>query len=78
MSDKRNLVLYVDVDLVEKMRELGFNLSKTFENYMKQLLTQCSAFNTENNSETIFEFGSPGEMRQEKCSNRVRFELISY
>jgi len=36
MSAKHNLVLCVDQDLVEKTRELGFNLSKTFENHLKQ------------------------------------------
>jgi len=40
MSNKHNLVLYVDQELVEKSRELGFNLSKTFENHLKHLLTQ--------------------------------------
>jgi post-segregation antitoxin (ccd killing protein) len=60
MANKRNVVLYVDSDLVRKTRELGFNLSKTFENYMKQLLTQNSALNTDNNSETTFMLGSPG------------------
>ena len=72
MTNKRNLVLYVDYDLVEKTRELGFNLSKTFENHMKQLLTQYSALNTVNNSETIVMLGSPGEMRKEKCSIGIR------
>jgi hypothetical protein len=49
MSNKHNLVLYVDQELVEKSRELGFNLSKTFENHLKQLLTQFSQFNSSNN-----------------------------
>jgi post-segregation antitoxin (ccd killing protein) len=33
MTTKGNLVLYIDKDLVEKSKELGFNLSKTFENH---------------------------------------------
>jgi hypothetical protein len=49
MSNKHNLVLYVDQELVEKSRNLGFNLSKTFENYLKQLLTQFSQVNSSNN-----------------------------
>ena len=48
MSNKHNLVSYVDQDLVEKTRELGFNLSKTFENHLKQLLTQFSPVNPAN------------------------------
>ena len=72
MSNKRNLVLYVDSELVEKTRELGFNLSKTFENHMKQLLTHYSAYNTVNNSETIFELGSPGEIRTLVSGSRAR------
>ena len=61
MPNKRNLVLYVDSELVKKTRELGFNLSKTFENHMKQLLMQYSALNTDNNSESAILLGSPGE-----------------
>jgi len=38
MIQKRNVVLYLSKELVEKMRELGFNLSKAFENYLKQLI----------------------------------------
>jgi hypothetical protein len=49
MSNKRNLVLYVDQELVEKTRNLGFNLSKTFENHMKHLTTQFSSVNSLNN-----------------------------
>jgi len=30
MSKKRNVVLYLDREIVEKSRELGFNLSRTF------------------------------------------------
>ncbi len=35
---KRNVVLYIDEELVNRTRELGFNLSKTFENYLKHLI----------------------------------------
>jgi post-segregation antitoxin (ccd killing protein) len=49
MSSKHNLVLYVDQELVEKSRNLGFNLSKTFENHLKQLLMQFSRVNSMNN-----------------------------
>jgi post-segregation antitoxin (ccd killing protein) len=51
LSNKHNLFLYVDQDLVEKSRNLGFNLSKTFENHLKQLLTQFSQVNASNNIE---------------------------
>jgi integrase len=50
MSNKHNLVLYVDQELVGKSRELGFNLSKTFENHLKHLLTQFSHANSVNNT----------------------------
>jgi len=46
MSNKRNVVLYLDKNLVEKSKELGFNLGKTFENYLKHLLTQFSQCNS--------------------------------
>ena len=49
MRNKNNLVLYVDKDLVEKSKELGFNLSKTFENHLKHLMTQFSIDNSLNN-----------------------------
>jgi post-segregation antitoxin (ccd killing protein) len=48
-SRKHNLVLYVDQELVEKSRNLGFNLSKTFENHLKHLITQFSTVNSMNN-----------------------------
>jgi integrase len=49
MSNKHNLVLYVDQELVEKSRELGFNLSKTFENHLKDLINRFSTVNSVNN-----------------------------
>jgi hypothetical protein len=63
MSNKRNVVLYLDKELVEKTKELGFNLSKTFENYLKQLLTQFSNINSVNNCKNsvfVVFVGSPG------------------
>lgn len=50
MTSKGNVVLYLDKELVEKSKELGVNLSKTFENHLKQLMTQFSALNQENTS----------------------------
>jgi integrase len=52
MSNKHNLVLYVDEELVRKSREFGFNLSKTFENHLKHLLTEFSQCNQLNNPES--------------------------
>jgi hypothetical protein len=51
MSNKRNVVLYLDKELVAKSRELGFNLSKTFENHLKHLMTQ---FSTENSVDNLY------------------------
>jgi len=53
VSNKHNLVLYIDRELVEKSRELGFNLSKTFENHLKQLLTQFSIVNQASNVDSL-------------------------
>ena len=50
MKTKRNVVLYLDKELVEKTRELGFNLSKTFENHLKQLVNTYSNVNSLNNN----------------------------
>ena len=62
MATKRNLVLYMDDELVNKSKELGFNLSKTFENHLKHLINNFSTVYTQNNcnSETC---GSPEEIR---------------
>jgi hypothetical protein len=49
LRNKHNLVLYIDTDLVEKSKEIGFNLSKTFENHLKHLMTQFSTVNSKNN-----------------------------
>jgi hypothetical protein len=49
MPTKGNVVLYLDKELVQKSKELGFNLSKTFENHLKQLITgnyPCNFKNT--------------------------------
>ena len=42
MTTKRNVVLYLDEEIVEKSRALGFNLSRTFENHLKQLINHLS------------------------------------
>jgi intergrase/recombinase len=51
MGIKGNVVLYLDKELVEKSKELGFNLSKTFENHLKHLMTQ---FSTENSVDNLY------------------------
>ena len=55
MSNKRNVVLYLDRELVEKSKELGFNLSKTFENHLKCRITQFSTGNSVNNFDSGIE-----------------------
>jgi hypothetical protein len=50
MGTKRNVVLYLDKELVEMSKALGFNLSKTFENHLKQLMTQFSNCNSVDNA----------------------------
>ena len=49
MSRKRNAVLYLDKESVEKTRSLGFNLSRTFENHLKDLINRFSTVNSMNN-----------------------------
>ena len=49
MGTKGNVVLYLDKDLIEKSKELGFNLSKTFENHLKHLVTGYSPVSMQNN-----------------------------
>jgi hypothetical protein len=53
MKTKRNVVLYLDKELVEKSKALGFNLSKTFENHLKHLMMQFSTCNSVNNLESL-------------------------
>ncbi|UCE16763.1 MAG: type II toxin-antitoxin system CcdA family antitoxin [Candidatus Bathyarchaeota archaeon] len=60
MSKKRNVVSYLDAKLVRKTRELGFNLSKTLENHLKQLINQFENVYTQNNGEKYI-IGSPGK-----------------
>ena len=47
LSNKSNLVLYLDKELIKKSKALGFNLSRTFENHLKHLITQFSVIKTE-------------------------------
>jgi hypothetical protein len=53
MTTKGNVVLYLDKELVAKSKELDFNLSKTFENTLKQLTTQFSTGNSQNNGDLM-------------------------
>ena len=48
LSNKSNLVVYLDKETIRKSKDLGFNLSRTFENHLKQLITQFSALKTGN------------------------------
>ena len=50
MNNKRNVVLYLDSELVAKTHELGFNLSRTFENHLKQLVNHVDYLYSQNNS----------------------------
>ena len=56
MAHKRNVVIYLDSDLVKHSRELGFNLSKTCENHLKYMVKLVE---TSQN----YRDGSPGEIR---------------
>jgi integrase len=57
MGNKRNVVLYLDKELVKKSKSLGFNLSKTFETHLKHLTTQFSTFNPQTNSNSTSKKG---------------------
>jgi integrase len=57
LRNKHNLVLYIDKDLVAKSKSLGFNLSKTFENHLKQLITRFSQCNLVNTSDSTSKNG---------------------
>ena len=73
MTNKRNVVLYLDSELVEKSRELGFNLSKTCENHLKHLIKQFSTVNSVNNRETTVIIGSPGEIRTPVSGSKAHY-----
>ena len=76
MSNKRNLVLYMDDDLVNKSKELGFNLSKTFENHLKHLINNFSILNIKNNSVNEVN-GSPEEIRTPVEGSRdLRWKIL--
>ena len=72
MSKKRNVVLYLDKGLVEKSRELGFNLSKTFENHLKNLIAQFSNTNTLSMNQSGQQ-SSPGEIRTLVGGSKARY-----
>jgi len=50
MANKGNVVLYLDKELVEKSKEISFNLSRTFENHLKHLINGYSSFSMQNNA----------------------------
>ena len=72
MSNKRNVVLYLDAELVKKTRELGFNLSKTFENHLRHLINHFQNINTAQTCENRVIVGSPGEIRTPVSGSRAR------
>ena len=91
LTNKGNVVLYLDKDLVEKSKELGFNLSKTFENQLKHLIMQISPCNPENNHRFLdiksqmvgppgFEPGSiaPEATSLDQTSRRPQLGLIMF
>jgi post-segregation antitoxin (ccd killing protein) len=49
IANKGNVVPYLDKELVEKSKKLGFNLSKTFENHLKHLINRYSEISIQNN-----------------------------
>ena len=71
MRNKRNVVLYLDNELVDKTRELGFNLSKTFENYLKYMIKQFSSVNPLMIDEKAK--GSPEEIRTLVGGSKARY-----
>ena len=71
MIKKRNVVLYLDEELVAKTRELGFNLSRTFENHLKMLIIRFQNVYTQKNCEKCV-VGSPGEIRTPVSGSRAR------
>ena len=72
MTQKKNVVLYLDAELVEKTRELGLNLSKTFENHLKHLINQFQNVYSQNTVvDTVT--GSPGEIRTLVSGSKARY-----
>jgi len=60
LPHKKNVVLYLDAELVKKTRELGFNLSKTFENLLKQLINNFQSIHSQNMCGKCGSESSPG------------------
>ena len=84
MDKKRNVVLYLDTELVRKTRELGFNLSKTFENHLKHLINNFQNVYSPNkvgNSvirSPRFELSSAGpKPAMLNCTRRFSDDLVS-
>jgi hypothetical protein len=72
MTQKRNVVLYLDVELVRKTRELGFNLSKTCENHLKHVINHFQNIETGETCGNRVDVGSPGEIRTLVSGSRAR------
>ena len=72
MTNERNVALYVDADLVEKTRELGCNLSKTFENHMITLINKLETGYAGKYAGNTSVIGSPGEIRTPVRGSKAR------
>lgn len=91
MTQKGNVVLYFDEEIGSKSKELGFNLSKTFENHLKHLINRNSTvfmlnnINSYKNKDALvgppgFEPGSiaPEATSLDQTSRRPQLGLILF
>ena len=66
----------MDDELITKSKELGFNLSKTFENYLKHLINNFQPIYSQNISNSEI-FGSPEEIRTPVEGSRdLRWKIL--
>ncbi len=69
---KRNVGLFITEELVNRTKELGFNLSKTFENHLKHLINQVSSNNPLGFNQSG-QIGSPEEIRTLVGGSKARY-----
>lgn len=66
MPDNIRTTLYLDRELVQTAKELGFNISKLTENCLKHAITKMTAPNQHNNPEIHVTRNTTSRRRKEK------------
>ncbi len=73
MGKKRNVLLYMDEEIVEKAKKIGLNISQYCENCLKQAIERLEGLNPPKNHEY-----HPNYLETSTVEPRAGFEPATY